>query len=112
MAERERYDSVCTLCGARDLRPFGQRTDGVRVLQCAVCGHGIVEHFQDDVQSLYGDNYFSAAPDSAVGYNDYAFAAEHGVTWAAALLRILKPGGKVLDIGCANGRALQLLGEG
>jgi glycosyltransferase involved in cell wall biosynthesis/SAM-dependent methyltransferase len=112
MAERERYDSVCTLCGARDLRPFGQRTDGVRVLQCAVCGHGIVEHFQDDVQSLYGDNYFSAAPDSAVGYNDYAFAAEHGVAWAAALLRILKPGGKVLDIGCANGRALQLLGEG
>jgi len=112
MAERERYDSVCTLCGARDFRPFGQRTDGVRVLQCAVCGHGIVEHFQDDVQSLYGDNYFSAAPDSAVGYNDYAFAAEHGVAWAAALLRILKPGGKVLDIGCANGRALQLLGEG
>lgn len=108
----QRFDSVCTLCGARDLLPFGQRTDGIRVLQCAVCGHGIVEHFQGDVQSLYEDEYFSAAPDSAIGYEDYPFAAEQGVAWAASLLRILKPGGQVLDIGCANGRALQLLGEG
>src|ERR1035437_4937820 len=106
------YDSVCTICGARDLLPFGQRTDGIRVLQCAVCGHGIVEHFQDNVQSLHEDEYFSAVPDSAIGYQDYAFAAEQGVAWAASLLRILKPGGQVLDIGCADGRALQPLGEG
>ena len=108
----KRYDSVCTLCGARDLLPFGQRTDGIRVLRCAVCGHGIVEHFQDNVQSLYEDEYFSAVPDSAIGYEDYAAGAEQGVAWAASLLRILKPGGQVLDIGCADGRALQLLGEG
>jgi glycosyltransferase involved in cell wall biosynthesis/SAM-dependent methyltransferase len=108
----KRYDSVCTICGARDLLPFGQRTDGIRVLRCAVCGHGIVEHFQDNVQSLYEDEYFSAVPDSAIGYEDYAAGAEQGVAWAASLLRILKPGGQVLDIGCADGRALQLLGEG
>jgi glycosyltransferase involved in cell wall biosynthesis/SAM-dependent methyltransferase len=106
------YGSVCTLCGARDFLPFGQRTDGIRVLQCAVCGHGIVEHFEDDVHSLYGDQYFSAAPASAVGYQDYAFAAEHGVAWAPSLLRLLKVGGQVLDVGCANGSALRLLGEG
>jgi 2-polyprenyl-3-methyl-5-hydroxy-6-metoxy-1,4-benzoquinol methylase len=107
-----RFDSVCTLCGARDLLPFGQRTDGIRVLRCAVCGHGIVEHFQDDVHSLYEDAYFSAAHDPAIGYEDYAAGAEQGVAWAASLLRILKPGGQVLDIGCADGGALQLLGEG
>jgi SAM-dependent methyltransferase len=108
----KRYDSVCAVCGARDLRPFGQRTDGIHVLQCTACGHGIVEHFQDDIQRLYGDEYFSSAADAAIGYKDYAIAAEHGVAWAASLLRILKLSGQVLDIGCANGRALQLLGEG
>jgi glycosyltransferase involved in cell wall biosynthesis/SAM-dependent methyltransferase len=61
---------------------------------------------------LYDDAYFSAARDPAIGYEDYAAGAEQGVAWAASLLRILKPGGQVLDIGCADGRALQLLGEG
>ncbi len=107
-----RYDSECIVCGAREFVPFGQRTDGIHVLQCARCGHGIVEQFQENVQSLYADDYFSAAPDSAIGYEEYAQTAEHAIAWAPSLLRILKPRGKVLDVGCANGLALQLLGEG
>ena len=107
-----RYDSECIVCGAREFIPFGQRTDGVHVLQCARCGHGIVEQFQENVESLYADEYFSAPPDSAIGYQEYAQNAEQGTAWAAPLLRILKPRGKVLDIGCANGLALQLLGKG
>lgn len=106
------YDDVCTVCGACKFLPFGERSDGIRVLQCGVCGHGIVEQFQDDVKSLYGPEYFSAPPDCPVGYSDYALAADQGVAWAASLVRILKSGGDVLDIGCANGRALQLLGDG
>jgi SAM-dependent methyltransferase len=106
------YDDVCTVCGAREFLPFGQRSDGIRVLQCSTCGHGIVEQFQEDVKSLYGGEYFSAPPDSPIGYSDYALAADQGVAWAASLVRILKSGGDVLDIGCANGRALQLLGGG
>lgn len=107
-----RYDSECIVCGAREFIPFGQRTDGVHVLQCARCGHGIVEQFQENVQSLYADEYFSAPPDSAIGYQEYAQTAEHAIAWAPSLLRLLKPRGKVLDIGCANGLALQLLGKG
>ena len=107
-----RYDSECIVCGAREFIPFGQRTDGVHVLQCARCGHGIVEQFQENVESLYADDYFSAPPDSAIGYQEYAQTAEHAIAWAPSLLRILKPRGKVLDIGCANGLALQLLGKG
>jgi SAM-dependent methyltransferase len=106
------YDNICTVCGAYKFLPFGQRSDGIRVLQCGECGHGIVEQFQDDVKSLYGAGYFSAPPDCPVGYSDYASAADQGVAWAASLVRILKSGGDVLDIGCANGRALQLLGDG
>ncbi len=108
----KRYDSACNVCGSCDLLPFGQRTDGIPVLQCAACGHGIVQQFQDDVQGIYGDEYFSAASESAVGYTDYSLAAEQGVAWAACLARLLKSGGRVLDIGCANGRALQMLGKG
>ena len=107
-----RYDSECIVCGAREFIPFGQRTDGVHVLQCARCGHGIVEQFQENVQSLYADEYFSAPPDSAIGYQEYSQTAEQGIAWAPCLLRILKPRGNVLDIGCANGLALQLLGKG
>jgi glycosyltransferase involved in cell wall biosynthesis/SAM-dependent methyltransferase len=107
-----RYDSECIVCGAREFIPFGQRTDGVHVLQCTRCGHGIVEQFQENVQSLYGDDYFSGPPDSVTGYQEYAETAEHSIAWAPSLLRILKPRGRVLDIGCANGLALQLLGEG
>ena len=34
----KRYDSVCTICGASNFLPFGQRSDGIHVLKCAVCG--------------------------------------------------------------------------
>lgn len=107
-----RYDSACAICGGTDLLPFGRRADGIPVRQCAACGHGMVEYFRDDVQDLYEDRYFAGKSDSAVGYQEYLSTAEQGVAWAASLLRLLKPSGRVLDIGCANGVALQFLGEG
>ena len=107
-----RYDSICNICGARQFLPFGQRSDGIHVRQCANCGHGIVEQFQDDIEKLYGDEYYSSEPASPIGYHDYGLTAEQGVAWAASLVRILKPAGNVLDVGCADGRALHLLGDG
>ncbi len=110
------YDSPCTVCGARDLLPFGQRSDAVHVLRCAVCGHGIVEQFQDRTsKALYGDEYFAAelrvTPSGTKTTNLLPTKAK--LAWAASLLRHLKRrADRVLDIGCANGRALQLLGEG
>ena len=106
----KRYDSTCPVCGASEFQPFGERSDGIPVRQCRICGHGVVERFRDDVASLYGNQYFSAPEGSAIGYDDYALEADQGVAWAASLVRLWKRGGAVLDIGCANGRALQLLG--
>jgi len=70
----------------------------------------VVEYFTDDVAAIYGDEYFPA-PSITTGYGDYALAANTG-RMAAAFFDALKPAGKVLDIGCANGHLLRKLGGG
>src|SRR6185312_4138599 len=58
---------------------------------------------------FYEDNYYGGTSAGDVGYSDYQYMAEHGVTWAASLVRLLEPQGKVLDIGCADGHLLSCL---
>jgi glycosyltransferase involved in cell wall biosynthesis/SAM-dependent methyltransferase len=78
---------------------------------------GVIDPIPDDLLALYEGDYFGMGqPGSGItsqGYSDYPFTAEHGVAWAAALVRLLRPaGGRVLDIGCADGRLLAKLGPG
>ena len=105
-----RFDTSCNVCGGKDFQELGQRSDGIPVISCLDCGHGVVGYFTEDVAALYGDEYFSESGAPLVGYDDYAYTAEHGVAWAAALIRLIRPSGRVLDIGCADGRLLQRLG--
>jgi SAM-dependent methyltransferase len=99
----------CNLCGCARLEPLDTRSDGALVLRCAACGHGTVAVIPGDVSGFYGDEYYSGAGESEIGYGDYQFMAEHGLAWAASLLRLLKPGGRVLDVGCADGTLLRKL---
>jgi glycosyltransferase involved in cell wall biosynthesis/SAM-dependent methyltransferase len=76
---------------------------------------GVINPIPDDLLSLYGDDYYGGTEGDKVaraqGYLDYAYTAEHGVSWAAALVKLLRPaGGRVLDIGCADGHLLAKLG--
>ena len=103
-----RYDSACNVCSAHDFHFFAKRSDGVPVIVCASCGHGVVESFTEDVDALYGDDYFGSQ-DSTIGYRDYSVAAEQGMAWVSALLPLLRPRGRILEIGCANGRGLRTL---
>jgi O-antigen biosynthesis protein len=107
----KQYDTSCNICGASDFRALALRSDGVQVNACAVCGHGIVDNFVDDVHSFYGDEYFASDGTSNIGYEEYAYTAEQGLAWAAELVPLLRNRGRVLDIGCANGRLLELLGS-
>ena len=85
------------------------RADGIPVVLCSVCGHGVVKHFTDDVGELYEDDYFSLLK-AGIGYEDYDYTAEHSVAWAAALVELLRPSGRILDIGSANGHLLRKFG--
>jgi SAM-dependent methyltransferase len=108
----ERFNLKCIICGAENFRPMATRADGIAVIACATCGHGIVETFRSDVLAIYSDEYFSAETSPEFGYLNYEFTAEHGLAWAGALASLLLLRGVVLDIGCADGRALAGLDRG
>jgi glycosyltransferase involved in cell wall biosynthesis/SAM-dependent methyltransferase len=104
-----RFDSVCNICGSTVFHPFAMRSDGVPVIACNHCGHCVVKWFPYDVESLYQNGYFEAGPGSARGYSDSGYTTEHGVAWAASLIELLCPAGRVLDVGCAAGQLLTKL---
>jgi O-antigen biosynthesis protein len=107
-----RFDEICCICGSSEFQPFAERADGIPVVLCRRCGHGVVSFLPGAVEALYGDDYFSSSKDACIGYEDYAYTAEHGVSWAAALAQLLLPSGRILDIGCANGHLLRKFGAG
>jgi glycosyltransferase involved in cell wall biosynthesis/SAM-dependent methyltransferase len=73
---------------------------------------GVISPIPDDLLAFYGDDYYRAEGKSSThGYSDYSYTAEHGVRWAASLVKLLRPQGAcVLDIGCADGHLLAKLG--
>jgi glycosyltransferase involved in cell wall biosynthesis/SAM-dependent methyltransferase len=72
---------------------------------------GVVERKPFDLEKLYNDGYYGSEEHiESIGYSDYAFTAEHGVSWAAALVQLVKNGGSILDIGCVDGHLLKKVG--
>ncbi len=101
---------VCDTCGARPLRPWLERTDGLSVRQCRVCGAGVVERLPPDLDELYAGDYYARDESTGRGYGDYPYTAEHSVGFVGPLVELLVPAGTAaLDIGCADGLLLTRL---
>ena len=100
---------TCNICGSPRLTAYRRRADGVVVMKCSSCDMGVVERIPERLNELYEGGYYESADGGAIGYSDYSFMAEHSTAWAAPLVRLLCPSGRVLDIGCADGRLLRKL---
>jgi glycosyltransferase involved in cell wall biosynthesis/SAM-dependent methyltransferase len=101
----------CNICAGQVFSVMAQRADNVNILRCEDCGLGVVETIPEQLDAFYNDAYYGADEKTTetVGYSDYRFTAEHGVSWAAAFVQLLKTGGRIFDIGCADGTFLRKL---
>ncbi|MFY9823779.1 MAG: class I SAM-dependent methyltransferase, partial [Thermoanaerobaculia bacterium] len=102
--------TACPICGETSFGFLGERSDGVAVLQCEHCRMGVVAEHPVDTAAYYSDDYYSSPEASDAGYSDYAMVAAHSLAWVRELIGLLAAGGKVLDVGCADGHLLRRLG--
>ncbi|MEA2604698.1 MAG: hypothetical protein QOF89_5690 [Acidobacteriota bacterium] len=101
---------TCPICGGTSFGLLGERSDGIAVLRCERCRMGMVAERPLDTAVYYSDAYYSGGEASESGYSEYSRVATHSLAWAGELVHLLRPGGKILDVGCADGHLLQQLG--
>jgi SAM-dependent methyltransferase len=99
----------CLLCERAAPRRF--RARGYAIHRCAACDFEFVHPLPppETLQAVYAKEYFRG---DGCGYADY-FGAERAVSDEKARARLarlealgVRPGGAVLDVGCADGRFL------
>jgi O-antigen biosynthesis protein len=101
---------ICNICNSNQFDFLAKRIDDSNVLICQKCGMGVIALVPKDTKVFYDDNYYkNSSPKNPSGYINYDLSSEHGVLWAAELCMLASKGGRVLDIGCADGFLLNVL---
>jgi SAM-dependent methyltransferase len=99
---------VCPACSRATPHTLRFQKNGSDILQCTVCGLGRAETSNFEPTAYYTADYFSGG--HADGYSDYLGAeAVLRREFAATVdvIRGFRPGGKLLELGCAYGFFLQ-----
>ena len=96
---------ACARVGGHVLR---FRSNGCDILQCPSCGLGRAQASVFDPAAYYTEDYFSGG--HADGYSDYLGAEpvlRREFARSIDFIRRFRPGGKLLELGCAYGFFLQ-----
>lgn len=101
----------CYLCGV-PVTNFLTK-NGFSIIRCNACGLGttiIHENYKQFVVHYYRKGYFTGDPTLAayVNYIDDKPLIVRNMSKVLAKIRRLKPGGKILDVGCALGFFVEL----
>jgi SAM-dependent methyltransferase len=110
LAKHETYSAMlaCPACGRTTGQELLYSKNGCDILRCTECGIGRAETVGFDPATYYTEDYFSGQ--HADGYADYR-GAEPVIRKEFArvvdFVREHKPGGRLLDVGCAYGFFLQ-----
>jgi SAM-dependent methyltransferase len=98
----------CPACGAVTAHALRFRIEGCTILACRQCGLGRTETSGFDPASYYTGEYFSGGHRD--GYADYVGAEpvlRREFAHSVAFVRRFRPGGRLLEVGCAYGFFLQ-----
>jgi SAM-dependent methyltransferase len=99
---------------------FGTRTP-FPYWECAQCGHLQIVHVPEDLSHFYPDGYYSFAKRfsacSLLAYRLHFKAARYlsllrqrgGAAFGAVIRADLRPGARVLDVGCGSGNLVTIL---
>ncbi len=95
---------ACPACARATGHRFLYAKNGCAIFQCTVCGLGRTETSAFDPESYYTTDYFDGG--HADGYADYLGAEpvlRREFAGTVDFIRRLKPGGRLLELGCAYG---------
>lgn len=107
----------CLWCGSRDLQPFAERKDGVRIVECPKCGLVMVQDIPEDLDEYYySESYYNAEEANVdTGYAEiYDLMAPAFLYWQNSLVEETNEAHapkNFLEIGAATGNLLEFLRE-
>lgn len=101
---------ACKWCGSTELVRIATRIDGIAVLKCGKCGLATAEPKADDTDT-YERDYFRKEKETGLvpsGYANYEGIPDSEFAWRLHLLDLFAQKGRLLDVGCATGKFMEL----
>jgi len=103
----------CPWCKSKKGGVFATRKDDVEIKKCGRCGLLYAGKAPEDISEFYKKEYFEKeeSAQSEMGYMSYTRAGLQNTIWQATIVSLLsQPGSSLLDVGCATGDFIEVMG--